>query len=102
MKKHLKSEIGFCRTFNFTSFVDSWLHFTSKLYILETFEHLPFYQKWRNMTSMKRQFLKNLLPDFYEILMEGVILILDKEPIVSRRYLPPFLSYQENPGATLP
>ena len=53
---------------------------------------------------LKRDFLKNLSPDFSEISVVDVKLILGKELKVSRRYLAPFLSYQENPagGQNLP
>ena len=55
-----------------------------------------FYPKWRNMTSLKVIFQK-FLDGFYEILEADVKLMLGTVLKVSRRHLPPFLSYRENP-----
>ena len=63
---------------------------------LQTFAF--FYPKCRNMTSLKRHFLKNSLTDFSAILVTDVKLILRKVLKVSRRYLLPFLNYRENPA----
>ena len=57
-----------------------------------------FYLKWRNMTSLKRHFLKFFSTDFSEILAADVKLMLWKVLKVLRRYLLPFLSYRENPA----
>ena len=50
------------------------------------------------MTSLKCNFLKNLLTDFSEILAEDVKLMTVKVLEVSRRYLPLFLNYRETTG----
>ena len=50
------------------------------------------------MTWLKRHFLKKISTDIYEILATDVKLTLGKVPKVLRRYLLPFLSYQENPA----
>ena len=89
----------FCRTFDFTPFsVFFLLRLTAKLNILAAFKILLFFPKWRNMTSRKRHFLKKKSTDFSEILVTGVKLMLEKVLKVSRRYLPLFLSYRENPA----
>ena len=88
-----------CSTLNSTSFGVYGLSFTSKVYILEACKHLPLFDpKSRNMTSLKRHFLKNFSTDFSEILLEDVKLMLDKVLKVSCRYLMSFLSYRENTG----
>ena len=48
--------------------------------------------------SLKCHFLKNLSTDFSEILVEDVKLMLVTVLKVSRRYLPPFVRYRENPA----
>ena len=59
--------------FNFTPFGVFRLRLTSKLNILAALKHLLFFnQKWRNMTSLKRHFLKKFSTDFSEILVEDV------------------------------
>ena len=44
---------------------------------------------------VKRHFLK-IFPDYFLMLMEDAKSMLDKLLKVSRRYLPPFLSFREN------
>ena len=50
------------------------------------------------MMSLKRHFLKNFPPDFSEMLVADIKLILGKVLKVSRRYLSLFLGYRENPA----
>ena len=88
-----------CSALNFTSFGVYGLCFASNVHILEACKHLPLFdQKSRNMTSLKRHFLKTFLTDFSGILSEGVKLMPEKVLKVSRRYLLWFLSYRENTG----
>ena len=84
--------LPFCRAFDLASSSVFCLRFASKLYILEAIECWPFFDpKSRDMTSLKRHFLKKILTDFPEILCEYTKLMLNKLPQVSRRYLPSFL-----------
>ena len=53
--------------------------------------------KWRNMTPLKRHFLKNFSTNFSVSSVADVKLMLGKVLKVSRRYLLPFLSYPEKP-----
>ena len=88
-----------CNALNFTSFGVYGLSFTSKVHMLEVCKHLPLFDpKSRNMTSLKRYFLKNFSTDFPENLSEDVKFMPNKVMKVSRRYLPLFLSYRENTG----
>ena len=50
---------------------------------------------WMTLTPFSK---KKLSMDFYEILVADVKLMLRKVLRVSRRYLPPFLRYRENPA----
>ena len=52
------------------------------------------------MTSLKRSFSKKkkISTDFSDILVGDVKMMLGKVLKVSRRYMPPFLSYRENPS----
>ena len=94
--KYQKTEIV-CSALNFTSFGVFELCFTLYVHILEACKHLsPWARKSRNMTSLKRNFLKKNLYGFSEILTVDVKLILEKVLKVSCRYLLPFLSYREN------
>ena len=56
------------------------------------------------MTSLKRYFLKTFSTDFSEILLADIKSMLEKVSKVLHLYLPPFLSYRENPegGQNLP
>ena len=47
---------------------------------------------------LKRSSVKNMSKDFWEVLAEGVKLILNKKLKVLRRYLLPLLNYQANPA----
>ena len=98
--KNIKSPRNpFCRALHFTPFWVFRLRLTSKLNIPAAFKHLPFFDpKWWNMTSLKRHFLKHFSTDFCEILIADVKLMLGEVLIVSRRYLPLFLSYRESPA----
>ena len=88
-----------CSALNFTSFGVYGLCFTSKVHILEAYKYLPLFDpKSRNMTSLKRHFLKNFSTDLSEILMVDTKLMLEKVLKVSCRHLLPFLSYRENPA----
>ena len=66
-KKNIKtSRKPFCTALNFTPFGVFGLHLTSKLNIIAAFKHLPFFNpKWRNMTSLKRYFVKKLSTVFF-------------------------------------
>ena len=86
------------KIFNFRSFSVFHFRFTSKLFTLGVLEHLPFYPKYQNLTSLRRHFLRNFPADFSQILMEDVKLVLDMALNCSRRYLPLFLSYREYTG----
>ena len=73
--------------------------FLSKLYIPVAFKHFTFFcPKWRNMTSLKRHFLKNVLTDSPNILVGNVEFMTNRVMEVLRRYLLSFLSYRENTG----
>ena len=88
-----------CSTLNFTPFGVYGLCFSSNVHILEACKHLPLFDpKSRNMTSLKRNVLKNFSTDFSEILSKEVILMPEKVLKVSRRYLLSFLSYRVNTG----
>ena len=88
-----------CSAHNFTSFGAYGLYFASNVHTLEACKHLPLFDpKSRNMTSLKRHFLKKFSTYFSEILSEDVKLMLDKVLNVSHRYLWWFLSYRENTG----
>ena len=58
----------------------------------------PFLPKMVEHDVLKHHFLKEFSTDFSEILVEDVKLMPEQVLIVSRRYLPPFLSYRENPA----
>ena len=67
--------------FDLASYSVFGLRFASRLYILEVIESWPFFDpKSRDMTSLKRHFLKNFPTDFAEILCECVKLMLYKVP----------------------
>ena len=77
----------FCRACNLTSFGVCCLHFTLKAYILEAFECWPIFDpKSRDMTSLKRHFLKNFWTDFAEILFEDTKLMLNKVQLGLRNF----------------
>ena len=70
-----------CKAFNLAYFGVFCLRFASKLYILEAIGSWPFFDpKSRDMTSLKRHFLKNFPTGFAEILCEYVKLMLYKVP----------------------
>ena len=73
-KSGKKSEIGALCTFQFYIFWRFSFSFYYKLYILETFEHLPFYQKWCDRTYPNAIFST----EFYETLMICVKTMPDK------------------------
>ena len=50
------------------------------------------------MTSLRRHFLENSSADFSDFFVADVKLMLGRVLKVSRLYLPPFLSYPENPA----
>ena len=64
---------------NFKPFDIFGLHFTSKLYILEAFKHLPlFYPKYWNMMSLKHVFSEKKSMDFSEIFKLMTDKMMDK------------------------
>ena len=80
-------------------FSGSLIAYFFKIVNFRNLQHLPvFYPKRQNMTSLKRHFLQNFSTDFYAILVEDVKLMPENVLEVSRRYLPPFLSYRVKPA----
>ena len=78
-KKNDNPRKPYRRTCNFTSFGVCWLRFTLKSYIPEAFEWWPFFdQKLRDMTSLKRHFLKNFSTELSEIVFDDAKLMLNK------------------------
>ena len=58
-----------------------WLRFILEFYISEASECWPFFDlKSRDMTSLKRHFLKNFSADFAESLLADAKLMLNKVP----------------------
>ena len=85
----------FYRPLNFTSFGISPYRFTSQVYILRTFKHLPILSKtyWHDVTKMS--FPQKILDGLTESSMKHVKMTPDKALKVLRRCLPSFSSYRK-------
>ena len=69
------------------------------LNIQAVFKHLLFFDpKWRNITSLKRHFLKTFWTDVSEVWVADLKLMLGKVLNVLCRYLPPFFELSRKAG----
>ena len=83
-----KSEIAVLYNVQATCFGVFGLRFASNLYILDIFRHLPLFgSKWRNVTSIKRHFLKKLT-DICDFFVSGRNVVLNDSRLLLQRAKP--------------
>ena len=100
IEKKSKIQVGFIGECSVPHFSRFRFRFTLKLYILGTFEHwLSSYQKWCDMTSLNRNFLKEKFEGFSpKFLMKDVKLMPNEVLEILSRYLRRFWAIEKMQG----